>query len=118
MHITLDDVPVHTTPNARMERYPGANLAVWRTTTAPGAAGPVHRIDREHLVVVVAGRLTATIDGIDHRAGPGDAVVLPAGAERQLRNEGQTEVVTITSAVPGSRAQVGDGEPVEVPWAR
>jgi quercetin dioxygenase-like cupin family protein len=118
MHTTLDDTAVHSTPNARMQRYPGSSLAVWRTTTAPGASGPLHHIDREHVVVVVAGQLSASVDGLEHLAGPGDAVVLPAGVARQLRNDGEVDLVTITAAIPGSTAQVGDGAPVAVPWAQ
>jgi mannose-6-phosphate isomerase-like protein (cupin superfamily) len=101
-----------------MRRYAGSAVAVWRSTTAPGTAGPLHRIDREHVLVVVEGTLSVTIDGtavVD--AVPGDAVVLPAGTARQLRNDGSVPVVTITCAIPGSRATVGDGDPVVVPWS-
>ena len=118
MHITLDDTRDHVTPNARMQRYAGAALAVWRTTTAPGSAGPVHRMDREHVVVVVDGHLTACVDGVQVDARPGDAIVLPAGSQRQLRNDGDRDVVTITTATPGSMAQVADQPAVVVPWAQ
>lgn len=117
MHITLNSTPAHTTPAAEMRRYPGSAVAVWRSTTAPGTAGPVHRIDREQVLVVIEGTLSATVDHTEVNAAPGDAVVLPAGAVRQLRNDGPVPVITITCAIPGSQATVGDGDPVTVPWS-
>jgi mannose-6-phosphate isomerase-like protein (cupin superfamily) len=113
----LHSTPIHATAAAEMRRYPGSAIAVWRTTTAPDTAGPVHRIDREQVVVVVEGSLSVTIDDTTVEARPGDAVVLPAGAARQLRNDGSIPVVTITSALPGSQATVGDGDAVTVPWS-
>lgn len=118
MITTLSDTRLHATPNAEMRRYPGSSVAVWQTTMDPGAVGPVHRIDREQVVVVLAGRLDATIDDREDTAGPGDAVLLPAGSVRQLRNQGAEPLVTITCALPGSLATVGAGEPVSVPWSQ
>ena len=117
MLATLHSTPSHTTPAAEMRRYPGSAIAVWHTTTAPDTAGPVHRIDREQVLVVVEGTLSVTVDDTTVNAQPGDAVVLPAGAVRQLRNDGPVPVVTITSAIPGSQATVGDGDAITVPWS-
>jgi quercetin dioxygenase-like cupin family protein len=117
MLTALHATSVHDTPNARMRRYPGDSVSVWRTTLQPGAAGPVHTIDREQVLVVLGGELTATIDGRVFRAAIGDAVVLPASAVRQLRNDGTDELVTLTAALPGSLARMGDGAAVTVPWS-
>ena len=108
---------VHTTPNAEMRRYPGETLAVWRTSMAAGATGPRHTIDREHAVVVLAGELHAEVDGAVQVVPAGEAIAIPAGAERQLANRGSSPLVTLTAALPGSIARVGDGDPVAVPWA-
>lgn len=113
----LSSTTLHATPNAEMRRYAGASVAVWRTTLPPGGAGPVHTIDREQIVVVLDGELSATVGETTLSAHPGDAVVLPAGVVRQVRNDGATPAVTLTSALPGSRAQVGDATPVDVPWS-
>lgn len=117
MIATLDSTPIHATPAAEMRRYPGSAIAVWRTTTAPSTAGPLHRIDREQVVVIVEGTLSVTVDDATFEAQPGDAVVLPAGATRQLRNDGSVPAITVTSAIPGSHATVGDGDTVAVPWS-
>jgi quercetin dioxygenase-like cupin family protein len=113
----LSDATLHTTPAAEMRRYPGTAVAVWHTTAAPATSGPNHRIDREQVVVVIKGELTAQVDGATIVASAGDAVVLPAGAVRQLRNDGSGVLHTVTAAVPGSLAQVGEADPIVVPWS-
>lgn len=111
------------TPAASMRTYAGpstdgaADVSVWRTEMAAGAAGPVHVVDTDHVVVVLEGHLSATVDGTTMAAGPGDGVLLPAGSERQLV-AGSSGVTTLTAARPGSTARVGDAEPVPIPWAR
>jgi quercetin dioxygenase-like cupin family protein len=93
-----------------------ASLSVWRTEMAPGSAGPWHTIDHDHVVVVLAGRLDAEIDGERVQAVSGDCVVLTAGAPRRL-TAGDGGAVMVTSALPRSTATAGDAEPVLVPWA-
>lgn len=117
MFSTLASSSVHETPNAVMRRYPGTALAVWRTEMAPGASGPHHVVDVEQVVVVLAGRLEATLDGDVRILGPGDAATLPAGSVRQMANPHDAPLITVTAAAPGGRAQVGDAAPVPIPWA-
>ncbi len=119
----LSEAPVFETTNALMRTYAsptvGDNaLAVWRTEMAPGATGPLHATDVEQVVVVVEGRLLAVVDRTERVLAAGDAVVLPAGIQRRLSNAGGETVVTLTSALPGALATVGQAEPVPVPWAR
>lgn len=116
MFTTLDDTAVHATPNATMRRYPGTGVALWRTEMAPSASGPCHRIDTDQVVVVVEGGLDVHLAGEVRPLGPGDAVLLPAGQDRQLVAGGDG-AVTLSAALPGGVAQVGDGDPVVVPWA-
>src|SRR4029453_11012556 len=54
-----------------------SETSVWRLTLAPGAPGSEHSVDREEVLVVLAGRAVATIDGADHPLRPGDALVVP-----------------------------------------
>lgn len=116
MITTLDETEVHVTPNATMRRYPGTEVAVWRTEMAPAARGPLHRIDVDQVVVVLEGGLEVTVDGSVRPLGPGDSMLLAAGCERQLV-AGGAGAVTLSAAVPGGIARVGDGEPVVVPWS-
>ncbi|MGY1809296.1 cupin domain-containing protein [Blastococcus sp. SYSU D00669] len=121
--IRLSEARVVQTPAATMRTYASpttprpAPVAVWRTDMAPGAAGPVHSVDVDQVVVVVEGALVAELDGAQERIATGDSVLLPAGAERRLV-AGDSGAVTVTSSVPGGKAQAAGAEPVPVPWAR
>ena len=116
MFTTLRSSSLHQTPNAVMKRYPGTEVAVWRTEMASGASGPEHVIDVYQFVVVLEGRLHATVDGETCTLAPGDAVTLHPGATRRLANPHEVPVVCLTAALPGARARVGDGDQVPVPW--
>ena len=85
-HVPLVAARAVQTPAAAMRTYASpsgaasAQLSVWRTEMAPGTSGPWHSIDHDHVVVVLAGRLDAEIDGERVQAMPDDCVVLTAGA--------------------------------------
>lgn len=123
-HLTAHEARVTATAAATMRTFASPTtdapvpLAVWRTEMAPGSVGPVHRVDRDQVVVVVAGRLTADVDGEPTSVSAGDALLLPTGARRQLSASGSAALVTITASLPGASAVVGNGDPVPVPWAR
>jgi mannose-6-phosphate isomerase-like protein (cupin superfamily) len=44
-------------------------------------------MDREEILVVMSGTISATVGGEEVRAQPGDVVIVPAGALLQIRNE-------------------------------
>jgi quercetin dioxygenase-like cupin family protein len=89
----------------------------WRTTMAADAEGPVHVIDREQVWMPVSGSLSAEVDGITETAAAGQALILPAGATRQIR--AGTEGVDVVVCMPvGGKAYVpGEPEPRDIPWA-
>lgn len=92
-------------------------LALWALEFAPGAASEVHRMDREEIFVVVSGTVSATIAGEELSAGPGDAIIVPAGAVLQIRNAdtgAPASLTAVTSA--GMRATVGDAT-FTPPWS-
>jgi quercetin dioxygenase-like cupin family protein len=121
--IRLSEARVTETPAATMRTYaspsmPGdVELAVWRTEMASGAAGPLHTVDADQVVVVLEGRLAAEVDGVRHEVAAGDSVVLPAGALRRLHAE-DGRLVTLTASTPAVNARVGGADPVPVPWTR
>lgn len=122
IHVALADARPTVTPAASMRTYVSpstdtpATLSVWRTDMEAGAAGPLHVIDTEHVVVVTAGVLQAEVAGQEVRVEAGGCVVLPAHSERRL-TAGPAGVSTLTVALPGSTAHAGDADPVRVPWA-
>lgn len=112
----------HETPNAVMHTYAsreltGTDLAVWRAEMEPGAAGPVHAVDGEQVLVVVDGELELTLRGETRTLSRGASAVLPAGAERRLVNRSATAAVALVSGRSGARASTTEQEGVPLPWA-
>ena len=122
-YLPLADARVVATPAATMRTYASpstavpAPLAVWRTEMPSGTAGPLHVVDVDQVVVVVAGQLHAEVAGREFVVPAGDSALLPAGVERRLA-AGAGDLVTVTASQPGATARVGAGDPVAVPWAR
>ena len=123
-HIPAQAARLTQTPAATMRTYASpstpvpAPVAIWRTEMTADAAGPVHVVDQDQVVVVVSGRLDAEIDGESASVPAGDALLVPAGSSRRLTAGGGDPLVTVTAAVPGAVAVVAGGDPVPVPWAR
>jgi len=122
-YLPLADARVVETPAAIMRTYASpttvvpAPVAVWRTEMAAGTAGPLHVVDVDQVVVVVAGQLRAEVGGQEFVVPAGDSALLPAGVERRL-GAGAGVLITVTASQPGASARVGAGDPVAVAWAR
>ena len=82
----------------------GAGLAVWRMDITPGAAGPVHAYDTEQVWTVIGGRATVELDGGAVTVEPGDTLVIPAGATRQMIADPRAGVSAISITPAGTRA--------------
>lgn len=91
-----------------------------RVRMAGAAAGPEHTADAEQVWMLTAGALEFTVDGETRTATAGEAVVLPAGALRQVRTAAAApaaEAFVATRA--GCRVHaVGEPAPRPLPWAR
>jgi quercetin dioxygenase-like cupin family protein len=78
------------TPNAVMTTLasptqgPTDQLSLWRVEMQAGQQGPRHVFDSEQVWHVLAGELDVTLGDQTARLRAGDAVVLPAKAERQI----------------------------------
>jgi quercetin dioxygenase-like cupin family protein len=111
------------TPNATMSTYAsaaltGSDVAVWRVEMQPGSRGPLHAASREQVMVVLEGRLVATVGGRQTQLAPAESAILPAGAERQLENAADEPAVALVCSLPGGEATVAGKEPVPIPWAQ
>lgn len=121
--IRKSEAPTFTTPNAVMTGHAApsrgsADLSMWQVRMEPAAAGPAHLIDRDQVYLVTAGSLTILIGGEENRALAGDAVVIPAGAARQVRNRGDVTAVAIVCMTAGGRVTMPGGEDRGLlPWA-
>lgn len=85
---------------------------------APGSSTPPHRHDCDEVVVVLAGSGILLIDGDTLPFGPGDTLVLPAGRDHQIVNNGDREVVTVAAfAASPVVTALPDGQVIDLPWA-
>jgi quercetin dioxygenase-like cupin family protein len=86
---------------------------VWRMDITPGAAGPVHAYDTEQVWTVISGRAIVELDGGAVAVAPGDTLVIPAGATRQMIADPKAGVSAISITPAGTRAY-SPGGPVQV----
>jgi len=83
------DVETRWSPSgqARVDIYAsGGNAFLARLTMAPGAEVPEHRDPTEEYIHVIEGSATMVIDGWRYEVGPGDTVLMPAGAVVSVEN--------------------------------
>ncbi|GAA4384384.1 hypothetical protein GCM10023088_52640 [Actinomadura verrucosospora] len=78
-------------------------IAVWRVKGTPGKTGPLHAFDTEQVWTFLDGDATVDLDGRKLEAGPGDTVVLPADAPRQI-TAGDTGFTAVVAAHAGCLA--------------
>lgn len=66
-------------------------LSILDVVLSPAGAVPVAHLhpDTVETFVVTQGNVLATVDGVAHELGPGDALTVPAGKPHTLRNAGQ-----------------------------
>jgi quercetin dioxygenase-like cupin family protein len=91
-------------------------VAAWRLTLAPGAGSPEHSVTHEEVFVALAGHAVATIAGVRHEIGPGDALVVSPHEPFTLANEQSTAFEAVACMRCGGQARIGD-ESVPIPWA-
>lgn len=106
------------TPNAVMTTLasptqgPTAQLSMWLVEMRAGQQGPLHVFDAEQIWHLLQGHAEITAGGRHLVLSPGDAVVLPAGTERQVRARTDTRLVVCghgdaVARVPGESAPRG-----------
>ena len=110
------------TPNAVMLAYASreltnSELALWRADMAGGASGPLHTVDAEQVLVVIAGEIEACVDDDRHVLGEGGSIVLPAGAQRQIHNRRSAPAAFLAASRSGAMASTEDRRDVVIPWA-
>jgi quercetin dioxygenase-like cupin family protein len=91
--------------------------SVWRVTLIPGAEPAIHSLTREEIFVALSGSALATVDGIDHRLNPGDALVVPAGVPFAIANPHNEPFEAVAVFPVGGQAAMPDSAPFTPPWA-
>ncbi len=95
-----------------------AETATWRLRVAPGTPGTPHRVTREEIVVALAGKARATIDGEVHELDAGATLVIPAASTWSLGNPYEADFEAVAIFPVGGEVVVGDAAPFTPPWAR
>ena len=110
------------TPNAVMTTLAsptlgGARQALWRVDMTGGQAGPLHAFDVEQVWTVLGGGASVQLDGATVTIGPGDTIVLPAGAPRRITADPAAGLSAIATAPAGALASAPDrAESIVPPW--
>lgn len=93
------------------------SLCAWRLSVPPGLRGVAHRPTREEILLVLAGALEVTIDGIGSTLQPGDVALIPAGSELQV-DGGPAGAIAWVTTTPGLEAVTSDGVHISPAWAQ
>lgn len=91
-------------------------LSCWRVDLPPGNSSGAHTVDKEQLVIVHDGTLTALIGPERLVAGPGDALVLPVDTTVEMRNDSPHATSATVLATVGFKATAG-GRTFAPPWS-
>jgi mannose-6-phosphate isomerase-like protein (cupin superfamily) len=117
------EAPVFELPGVRFVGFAApsrgcAELCTWHLTVEAGLVSPEsHRIDRDEVFMVTAGRVRITPDGPVLEAG--DAVVVPAGSPIQVENPSDVPAQVFVAIRSGFTATAEDGTPIGTPpWAQ
>lgn len=70
------------------------------TGTLPHGGPPLHSHDFDEGVLVLAGRILVSLDGVDHELGEGGFALFPAGSHHTFANPDPTPVTALGFASP------------------
>jgi mannose-6-phosphate isomerase-like protein (cupin superfamily) len=93
-------------------------LCAWRLEVAPHTAGAAHRVSKEEVFLLLTGSLDVTLDGTTSTIGPGEAALVPAGAEVRVDNVGADPATMWVTTSAGLLATLPDGSTLAPPWTR
>lgn len=93
-----------------------AATCAWRIAVAPGAPGAAHTLTHEEIFLALTGSAVATVAGVRHDLGAGDALIVPAGTEFSLANPGTAPFEAVAIIPVGGKAAMPGGEPFSPPW--
>jgi quercetin dioxygenase-like cupin family protein len=95
-----------------------SELCAWRLEVAAGTTGVPHRVNREEVLLVLTGELTATINGAAAALRAGEVAFVPAGALFGLDNVSDAPATAWVTTSIGLEATLADGSLISPPWVR
>lgn len=112
----------HQLPHARFTALASPSrgsqeTSVWRVMLEPAGEPARHSVTREEIFVVLSGTARVRWEDATHDAGPGDAIVVPAGAPFSIGCAGDQPVELICMLPVGGQAAMPGGQPFTPPWA-
>ena len=93
-------------------------LCAWRIEIPGGTEGVPHHVSREEVLYVLDGILRVTLDGESEDAGPGDVVLVPAGARFGASNLATEPATAWVTTRAGFAGVLPDGSWFTPPWTR
>ncbi|MBL0178582.1 MAG: cupin domain-containing protein [Gemmatimonadetes bacterium] len=94
-----------------------SETAAWRVRVEPGTPETPHRITREEIIIALAGRARATVDGQLHELETGGTLIVPASSTLALGNPYDAAFEAIAIYPVGGEVVVGSAAPFTPPWA-
>lgn len=91
---------------------------VWRTSVKPGVTPDPHFFDHEEVLIIVAGKGYALLDGERHDVVAGDAIIVPTGVMFGLGNPHDEPFDAIVALPVGTVATMANGDTLVPPMAR
>ena len=93
-----------------------AETCVWRLALASNTPGTPHTVDREEIFVVLSGRATATVGGVETELAPGDTLIVPPHVPFALANPHAEPFEAVAVLPVGGRACMPEGAAFSPPW--
>jgi mannose-6-phosphate isomerase-like protein (cupin superfamily) len=87
-----------------------------RVEIAPHTPATPHSLTREEVFVVLDGEAAVEIGGVRAAAYPGDAIVVPAGVEVALANDGEAPLRMLCCMPVGGQGRMPGGKSSTPPW--
>ena len=120
--LTAPPAPTHDIGGARFTSLAtptrgSTDTSVWLVEVDPGTPATPHVLTREEVFVVLGGRADVRLGDVQHEAGPGDAIVVPAGTPFALAAAGDEPLRALCCLPVGGQARLARGEPFTPPWA-
>lgn len=94
-----------------------SQLCAWQITVPADLRGVSHRPTREEVLLVLAGDLIVTLDGVTSTLSAGDVVLVTAGSELRV-DAGAAGATAWVTTTPGLEAVTADGTRITPPWAQ
>lgn len=114
------DTRTTVTPNATMTTLASPSVggsdgrSLWQVEMTADAVGPLHVFDSEQIWTMLEGRAAIEVGDASHMLDPGDTLVVPAHAARQIHAVTACRML-VTGDAAASVTVVGEEEPRGTP---